>query len=108
MMYRLLMCNHDLRDRLARPDADTVVAEAMVNEVCMDRRKKNVVSVASDTTTLTSVNSRHVTHPSYFDLVRLQVHVEEETTTKTLERRAIRLCVLGCTLTYSRTIASSV
>lgn len=39
-MYRLLMSNHDLRDRLAHRDADEVVAEAMVNEVCMDRREE--------------------------------------------------------------------
>lgn len=33
MMYRLLMCHHDLRDRLAYWEADAAVAESVVNEV---------------------------------------------------------------------------
>lgn len=34
MMYRLLMCHHDLRDRLAYWEADAAVAESVVNEIC--------------------------------------------------------------------------
>lgn len=33
MLYRLLYCNHDLRDRLAKYDADAAEAGAVVREV---------------------------------------------------------------------------